>query len=97
MMELHQHLGVAPLNQLPAPWVEKIDEQWTIAINGQETKQRIEPTGAMAADVPPYYAAVWYNGWLAGLLTPFDGILAAGEAANEDTLIEAMRRRLADA
>ena len=36
---------------------------------------------------------VEYNGFPAGLLTPMgDGCIAAGEAANEDTFIAALRR-----
>ena len=37
-----------------------------------------------------YTVAVWYQGWLAGLFTPFGGVFAAGEGANEDTFLAAI-------
>jgi len=44
-------------------------------------------------DVPellPYHAAVWWHGWLAGLIDPSGGIIAYGREANEDTFIQAL-------
>jgi hypothetical protein len=47
----------------------------------------------MDVTLQPYHAAAWWNGWLAGLLTPFDGSIAAHPTgANEDALIAALRK-----
>jgi hypothetical protein len=45
----------------------------------------------MAVPVERFEVAFWFNGWLAGALSPFGGTLAAGQAANIDTLAEALR------
>lgn len=88
---LAQALGVPPLNQLPGPWRYRIDAQWEVAVNGwQETVNVPMTDDCMGAELPPFHMAVWYNGFLAGLMTPFQGVIAAGEGANEDTLIAAI-------
>lgn len=87
-------LGVRKINELKGAWECIIDDNWIIAVNG--TKQTVEsrPEGTMGADIPPVHAAVWYNGWLASLMTPSGGCFAAGSAANEDTFIEALTARI---
>jgi hypothetical protein len=45
------------------------------------------------SELEPGLFAVWYNGWLAGILDPFGhGVMAAGAGANEDTLIAALEK-----
>lgn len=87
--------GVSPLNTRTDCWVRKIDDQWTIAVNGTKAQLTCEPEGTMGAAIEPYHMAVWYGGWLAGLLSPYDGVLAAGSAANEETFVAALRTELA--
>lgn len=41
-----------------------------------------------------FECVVWFNGWLAGVMDPYSGIIAAGEAANEGTFIAAIRARI---
>lgn len=91
VFELAHVLGVANINKLPGAWVHDVDERWRIAVNGHNEPLTVEATKThMEATIDPYCFAVWCNGWLAGLMSPFDGILAAGEAANEDALIAAL-------
>lgn len=84
--------GAAPLKG--RVWTCRIDESWTIAINGFSIPVNVKPKGAMKIKVPPVNAAVWFNGWLAGLLTPYEGTIAAGELANEETFIAALKKKL---
>lgn len=86
--ELAFALGVCPLNAHPRPWVHRVDDHWTIAANAQKATMRVEPHGCMEAELPPFHMAVWWNGWLAGILAPDGGPIAAHpEGANEDRLI----------
>ena len=86
-------LGVKGINALPGCWEHAIDGTWWIALNGHA-----EPTEcSRGASVPPYEMYVECNGWPAGILSPGDGVIAAGEGANEDTLIAAIDAALAAA
>lgn len=72
-------------------WERKVDDKWYVAVNGKGEVGKVTPEGSMEIDLQPYYVAVWYNGWLAGLFHPAaGGMIAAGEGANEDTLIAAL-------
>ncbi len=83
----HSHGAKALVNH-PGCWQRDVDGHWWIAINGHD-----EPTRCTRSDVPiePFHCYVEFNGWPAGLLSPADGILAAGAIANEDAFIEALQ------
>lgn len=90
--ELCIALGDDPLTKHEACWECTIDERWKIAVNGHK-----EPQKSSMSEVPiePFHCYVQYNGWPAGIFTPFGGIIAAGEGANEHTFIAAVRARTA--
>ncbi|MBI3937113.1 MAG: hypothetical protein HY323_09060 [Betaproteobacteria bacterium] len=87
-------LKAAPMTRWPNAWRHQVDEHWTITLNGQREAIRVPIMGA-PFELPPYHCVVEYNGWLAGLIQPYGGELAAGEAANEATLCAALLRALA--
>lgn len=60
----------------------EIDSTWAATFNGCADERD---------NVPPYHCSVSYNGWPAGILGPSSGCIAAGEGANEDTLIAALK------
>lgn len=60
----------------------RVDDQWSYTINGSDKEWD---------RIPPYHASVVFNGWPAGIVGANSGIIAAGEAANEDALIEALK------
>lgn len=92
LAELCIALDAAPLTQFPGCWELQVDPQLWIAVNGHnETKQSSDGT-----NVEPFHCIVTYNGWPAGIINPFCGILATGECANEDTFIAAMRALIDD-
>lgn len=96
MVELGLVLGVKSIKDFPGAWVQKVDERWTFAVNGHEEDFRVdEPELGMTAILPPFNAAVWYNGWLCASLSPFEGVFFSGSSANEDTFIEALDRAIA--
>lgn len=92
--------GIKPLNQHEGCWTRKVGKQWWFAVNGldRDMPARSE-TGASANGEPfmvkPFHCYVEFNGWPAGEITPYGGIIAAGEAANEDTFIAALKAEIA--
>ncbi|MOA58861.1 hypothetical protein D3C78_1833450 [compost metagenome] len=46
--------------------------------------------------IPSYHAAVEYNGWPAGIIGYEGGVIAAGEAASEESFIEALKKVLVE-
>lgn len=81
-------LGAAPLNRLDGAWVHQVNEHWHVAANAHKTPVEVEPTGCMAVTLEPFHMAVWWHGWLAGLVNPYGGTIAAHPTgANEDRLI----------
>lgn len=96
MVQLGLKLGVASIKDLPSAWVQKVDDHWVFAINGHEEDIKVDlPELGMAATITPFNAAVWFNGWLCASLSPFDGVFFSGDAANENTFIEALDRAIA--
>ena len=90
IVKLAEAEQATPLNKFPGCWECKVDELWLLAINGHEEPK----TTAGGATVPPFECYLEFNGFPAGFVGPFGGVMAAGSAANEDTLIEALRKRL---
>ena len=83
-------LGAAPLSKHTGCWEHAVDERWRVAVNGHR-EGKATSTGEV---VKPFTAIVWFNGWPAGLISPRGGVIAAGEVANEGTLIAALQRAL---
>jgi hypothetical protein len=90
LAQLGAHVGVSGIHEMPACWEFQIDEQWFFALNGHEDERQC----SKGHRVPPYNAYLEYNGWPAGIIDPFGGLIAAGAAANEDALIAAIEKRL---
>ena len=79
--------GAAPLNQGPGCWERKIDEDWSVSINGHR-----EPRNNSAGlEVPPFSAFIQWKDWPAGVIDPGGGIIVAGEFANENIFIDALK------
>lgn len=92
--DLAAALHVRDIKKLPGPWELRIDANWRIAVNGHGHEIRVAPAECMEVTIPPFAMAVWWNGWLAGLLTPFAGTIVAhpsGQGASEDALILALQ------
>lgn len=87
LAELGSALGVR-LNLLPGTWRYQVDDQWHIEMNGH--KEALP--NKIGVPIEPYQCHIEFNGWPAGVLDPFGGVIAAGECANEDTFIEAIRK-----
>lgn len=86
--ELCSAHGLAPLNKHRGCVVVEAGA-WRITVNGHNRPARAH--GGSRLLIPRFTAMVEFNGWPAGSLNPYGGVIAAGEAANEDTLIEALR------
>lgn len=87
--------GIGPLNKLPGLWERRLDATWKIAVNGhQETLELAQTHNCMGCHVKPFTCAVFYHGWLAGLLNPYGGVIAVGpnEGANEANFIAALEK-----
>ena len=92
-----QSHGAKDLKNHPGCWESQVDEGWFIALNGHKDPM-LTSGGAGKGDVvhpipvEPYTVYVEWNGWPAGILTPFGGTLAAGEAANPETFVAALAK-----
>ena len=62
------------------------DERWKIECHAQKNQE--------IHGLQPYVMRVLWNDWPAGMMTPIGGAIAAGELANEDTLIAALEASL---
>lgn len=89
--ELGVHMGIRNIKEMPEPWFLQLDEAWCLAINGTSKNQDAHPKNTMGATIPPCSMAVWYNGWLAALLSPCSGVFLNG---SEDDFIKAVKARM---
>ncbi len=98
LAELATKDGIGAFNTLPGCWTRHIGKQWWIAVNGHKTSMKAtSPNGASAGDgisVEPFHVYIEFNGWPAGIFTPYGGAIAAGDAANESTFISAIEAEL---
>jgi hypothetical protein len=85
--QLAIRLGVVPLNAKPGCWEYQVDAHWWIAVNGHREALKC----SKGVEVKPFECYAEWNGWPAGSFSPAGWIMAAGEAANEDSFIEALR------
>lgn len=75
--------GARSIKDQPGLHEIEIDEHWIARVN---------PHGEEVKGVLPYHIALEFNGWPAGMFhATSGGVIAAGAAANEDTLIEAVQ------
>ena len=81
VVELADVLGVESINDYPGCWEYRISDKWLLKLNGHPEE---------VDGIPPFHAYVEFNGWPTGVFNPWGGEIAAGEAANEDILIEAL-------
>jgi hypothetical protein len=63
-----------------------LDEQWEFWVNATNSEQHAD-----GAPIKPFECYVKFNGWPAGIFTPYSGQFAAGEAANEETFCAALK------
>lgn len=95
--ELNKALGAPRACDVEGCWEHQIDEHWFVAVNGHKEEQALKRSNGGGVTVPPFHFYLEFNGWPAGFLTPFGGTMAAGEAANEQTLIAALDAAIAKA
>jgi hypothetical protein len=86
-------LGIAPLNEHAGCWHHRIDERWAVWMNGH----KVPMPSVLEQWLDPFHCYVEYNGWPAGIFSPFGGVIAAGEGANENAFIAAIERATAAA
>lgn len=93
--ELAAALGETPIKGV---WGCRIDDSWYVAArgvlqDGESAVIAIEPPHCMKVELRPFEMAVWFNGWLAGLVNPDNGTFAAGELANPKAFCKAVKAR----
>ena len=89
VLALHEASGEPPVKG--RVWQRTLPGGWYLACNGCTEPQSVEPPRGMAVEVKPFEFAFWFNGWLAGSVHPVSGgCVAAGAAANVDTLLTAL-------
>ena len=94
--DLWEARGDKPMTEIDGAWCVEIDGGWYIAANGtNKTVMVAPPSDVMPIEVRQFEAVVWFNGWLAMLVTPAGGSVCNGSAANLDTFCEAVRKAIA--
>jgi hypothetical protein len=85
-------LGDAPINKCPNCWECVIDERWKLACNPHR-----EPKHCSFAhiEIPAGHFYAEYNGWPAGLFSPYDGTFSAAGAANPEAFMDAIEAKIA--
>lgn len=94
LLDLHRALGLPPIADMPEKhWVCVVDDHWSLYINGSREEWRpVDPESGEGPALVCGDVYVVYNGWPAGIVHPAaGGVLCAGEAANEKTLVTALR------
>lgn len=86
---LAHQLGIKNIVNNPGCTEIVIDETWKVAVNPHKDKQKHH-----GVEIKPYHTFIWFNGWPAGMMTPFNGCFVEGRKANEDDFIRAMARRI---
>jgi len=99
--EVFSVLMGAPDSWMPVGYHDKVmtkrfpdyrgGSQWTMIVNANGEPRAVEEAG-FKVDVPPITAAVFWNGWLAGFVDPWGGVIAAHpDGANEDTFLRSLK------
>lgn len=84
--DLAEALKVKNIKDLPGLWTVDIDDKWKLSANGHRKT---------FDNIPPFHFAIEFNGWPAGILDPLgNGMIAAGELANSDTFIQAVKDKI---
>ncbi len=93
---LHKKDGIAPVSKLPGLWYRKLNDTWSIWVNGHLETLKAESTDGCGMEVAPADVYVEYNGWPAGTfsLITGSGVIAAGEGANYGTFCDALREAI---
>lgn len=85
--QLAHRVGATPGNKFENCWERQVDDHWWISMNCHPEARK----NSKGIEVPMFSCYVEFNGWPAGIINPFGGIIAAGSLANEDTFIAAVK------
>lgn len=83
--------GVVPASSAPGGIYEREFGPWRVMLNGTGEEK---PKTDKHPYIEPFGIYVEFNGWPAGIIGPGGGIIAAGDAANEDAFIAAIEVEL---
>ena len=85
-----------PLTKIPEMFIVTKIGSWTLAVHANLDKDMdFEPKDCMKYENAKMgELIIWFNGWIAGTLNPYGGVICAGKLANENTLIEAIEEKL---
>lgn len=86
IMDYVESQGATNLKDVEGCWESEVDDHWWIALNGH-TK---DANCTKGVPVDPYCCYIEFNGWPAGQINAFGGRIVVGEAANEDSFIDAL-------
>ena len=94
ILDLWKHDGIEPLSKLPGLWERKLDDRWTLWVNGHGDAMPTKPDGGFKLE--PYCVYVEFNGWPWGnFAITGQGCIGAGALANYETFCDALRRACA--
>ena len=91
LAELGIKEDAAPLTKHAGCWERQIGKLWWVAVNGHDTPMKC----SKGQEIKPFHCYVEFNGWPAGVITPYGGTFAAGDAANEESFAAAIEAEIA--
>ena len=96
LIKLAKSREAIPLNKYRDCWYTRLNEQWELAANShREPKEceRFDPP----VTIPPFHFYAAFNGWPAAMISAAHAEIAAGTAANADTLLQAIKMAIGNA
>lgn len=63
---------------------------WELFVNGNKEKRKVNAEQWGEIELKPFTFAIFWNGWLAGLMTLFGGEMAVGEGANKESFLKSL-------
>ncbi len=80
-------MGMKDMGKRPGLWEQAVDEHWLIVLNPHKEVLK----SSQGIQVPFGRCYIEFNGWPAGMIDPYGGVIAAGELANEAEFIAALK------
>lgn len=67
-----------------------VDSRWWFAVNGNAEPRYVDAPHWGKVGVPGFHAAIFYDGWLAGIASPRGCLFMAGRGANAEIFDQAI-------
>jgi hypothetical protein len=91
VMQLAEALDVSPISR-PGVWECQVDDKWKIFVNGHPVE--LSCSDADLKPIPGYHVLVTYNGKVASLIDPDEGLFVNYNGCTEEAFVAAVEQRI---